>query len=434
MNSTRFLVVNAGTHPEPSHLAVGLLRAGARVTYATSASWPVDSLLMKVAGTSIGRKLPFARSLRRRCLPRGLGRQSVARIGGWAEAVFQVARIVRPSRYRRVLTWRNRVFTRRLAARIGRWPPFDAVIAQQTGALEVFEAAGSGSTRILTYPIAHHRWMLRELTNEATRNPSWRGSLQGNDFSPLELERLDREIDLADIVVVPSSFVLRTFVEFGISEEKIRIVPLGADASQLRTDTVAPRSPDRAQSGLRVLFAGQLTQRKGLSYMIQGFISAGLDDATLHLVGAPVGDVLENIPNRPDITISPSLPRNELGRELGRADVLVLASLAEGFPLVAIEAMSCGTPCVLSTSTFGEDVVTDGVDGVIVPPADSESIAKALRRLAADRKLLGQMSSAALSRAAEFTWDAYSARSSELVLELAHDASTSVDRQIRGPS
>lgn len=429
----RILVANAGTHPEPSHLAAGLLRAGASVTYATSASWPSDGIAVNFAGTPLGRRIPFLRELRRRRLPTALDRRVVVRVAGWAEAVFQLVRIAAPSQYRRALTWRTRAFSRRLARRIDRRQEFDVVVAQQTCALEAFEAAASSSKRILSYPIAHHRWMMRELSNEAARNPSWRGSLQGIDRDPQELERLDREIRMADLVFVPSMFVHRTFVEFGVPEQKLRIVPLGADVSELRLEGTDPTPSAPPRSGFRVLFAGQLTQRKGLSYTIEGFTSAGLDDATLQLVGAPVGDALDHIPKRPDITISPSVARKELGREYDRADVLVLASLAEGFPLVAIEAMSCGTPCVLSTSTFAEDVVTDGVDGLIVPPADSESIATALRTLAGDRELLTRMSSAARSRAGEFTWDAYAARSSALVLDLVAGGTGTVDRQIRGP-
>lgn len=423
----RVLVVNAGTHPEPSHLAAGLVRAGASVTYATSARWPGDSMAVKFAGTRAGRKIPFVRDLARRGLPSDLRRGVVVRVAGWAEAAFQVARIVAPSRYRRVLSWRTGVFTRRLARRLGRWPAFDVVVAQQTCALEVFEAVGATSRRVLCYPIAHHRWMLRELSNEAARNPGWRDSLQGIDRSPQELGRLDREIEIADLIVVPSTFVHRTFIEFGVPEQKLRVIPLGADVSELRPDGQDRPAQERPRSGLRVLFAGQLTQRKGLSYLIEGFSSAGLDDSTLHLIGAPVGDALGRIPKRHDISIAPSLPRSELGQEYERADVLVLASLAEGFPLVAIEAMSCGTPCVLSTSTFAEDVVTHGVDGLIVPPADSESIATALRTLAGDPELLTRMSSAARSRAAAFTWEAYAAQSTAMVLALVNGDPESAD-------
>lgn len=332
------------------------------------------------------------------------------------------------------MNWRTTTFSRRIAARLRRWPQFDVVVAQQTCALDVFQAAAPGSVRVLNYPIAHHRWMMRELANEAARNPGWRGSLQGNDFSAEELDRLDREIDLADIVLVASSFVKRTFVENGVPEGKIRVIPLGADVSELSATADPPADAHSPSRGLRVLFAGQLTQRKGLSYMLEGFLTANVEDSTLQLLGSPVGDVLDHIPQRPEIEIRDSVARSQLGRLYEDADVLMLVSLAEGFGLVAIEAMSCGTPCILSTSTFADDVVTDGVDGIILEPGDAESIAEALKALAADRPLLARMSAAARATAGEFTWDRYSAKASQLIRELAATGDRADERHPSGSS
>lgn len=389
---------------------------------------------MIVGRARLARRLPVLRELQRRALPSLLDRHVVVRIAGWAEAVFQGVRILAPVRYRRVMNWRTATFNRQVAARMRRWPTFDVVVAQQTCALDVFRAAAPGTVRVLNYPIAHHRWMMRELLEEAARNPDWKGSLQGNDFEPEELDRLDREIDLADIVLVASSFVKRTFVENGVPAGKIRVIPLGADVRELSYSADLSGGTPPSPRGLRVLFAGQLTQRKGLSYMLDGFLAAKLEGSTFQLLGSPVGDVLDHIPQRPEIEIRNSVARSELGRLYEQADVLMLTSLAEGFGLVAIEAMSCGTPCILSTSTFADDVVTDGVDGIILEPADATSIAAALNTLAADRPLLARMSAAAKARASEFTWERYSVNAAQLVHDLAGTGVNADDRRHSGPS
>jgi glycosyltransferase involved in cell wall biosynthesis len=413
----RVLVVNAGTHPEPAHLAAGLRALGIEITYATSATWPARSITMRFARSALGKRLPFVRQVARRALPAGLDNKSVTRLAGKAEAAFQVTRRVAPGRYQSALNRRTKNF-RRAAARLARRREYEIVVAQQSSALEVFEATPS-AVRILSYPIAHHRWMLRELASESDRNPLWRGSLQGNERSAEELAGLDREIDLADFVLVGSSFVKRTLVEEGIDESKIRILGLGANVDELGFIPGSDAKRSREVRGLQVIFAGQLTQRKGLSYLLEGFRLAAVAGSTLTLVGTPVGDALTRIPRQEDIHVLGSVPRSELGRILAAADVLVLPSLAEGFPLVAIEAMSCGTPCVLSSNTFAEDVITDWHDGVIVEPADPSAIATALRTLASDHALLEKMSLAARRRASGYTWERYSTKSAQLILRLA---------------
>ena len=71
-----------------------------------------------------------------------------------------------------------------------------------------------------------------------------------------------------------------------------------------------------------------------------------------------------------------------LWRELGEADILVAPSLAgESFGMVLIEAMASGTPPVASRIAGYSDVITDGRDGVLVPPADPQALAEELQLL-----------------------------------------------------
>lgn len=402
----RVLVVNAGTHPEPAHLAAGLIEREFEVTYATSATWTSDHLLVKLSRSRMGRRIPVLRDVARRVLPPAITKRELLRVGGLAEATFQAARRLNGRLYRNALLWRTAVFRERMSRRFASVEPFDAVIAQYTGALDVFEQAGDRTLKVLAYPIAHHRWVMRTMREEAERNPDWAGSLQGNDFTDEQLAALDREVELANFVLVPSTFVKRTFEEFGVTSDRILVQPLGADTDELfdsdnREMVRDPRNP------FRVLFVGQLTQRKGISYLVEGFHKAAVPESTLRFVGAPVGDIANRLAGYESVEVMPSTPRSALGNHYSWADVLVLPSLAEGFPLVAIEAMSCGTPCIVSASTFAHDVITDGVDGYVVPPADSDAIVHALRLMAGDRARVAALSESARKTASRFTWDRY---------------------------
>lgn len=93
--------------------------------------------------------------------------------------------------------------------------------------------------------------------------------------------------------------------------------------------------------------------------------------------------------------------------ELAKASVFVLSSRFEGLPMVMIEAMSHALPVVsFDCPTGPADVITDGVDGLLVPPEDIDALAAAMLRLVGDERLRASMGAAALRTAAGFGPDA----------------------------
>lgn len=92
-------------------------------------------------------------------------------------------------------------------------------------------------------------------------------------------------------------------------------------------------------------------------------------------------------------------------RELEQADVLCAPSLGgESFGMVLTEAFAAGTPTVASDIAGYRDVVRDGVNGVLVPPADVPALADALCNLWAQPQQLASMSLAAAADAERFAW------------------------------
>jgi glycosyltransferase involved in cell wall biosynthesis len=97
---------------------------------------------------------------------------------------------------------------------------------------------------------------------------------------------------------------------------------------------------------------------------------------------------------------------------MSHLDVLVLPSYAEPFGTVLAEAMAAGTPVVATTVGGLPEVVTDGVDGVLVPPGRPDALAEGVARVMAERNL---MSAAAAASASRFDANEYAARVETLI-------------------
>lgn len=412
----RILVTNGGTHPEPAHLAAALVRHGHDVTYLTSATAPADGRVALLA--RVLRSTPPGRLLARRLLPEGLNRGNVVvRAAHW-EALSQVVRRVAERRYSDVLDIRVRAFDR-AAGRVARRGNYDVVIGQQTGAARAFAASGPASTRVLLYPLVHHRWMERVMATELHENPRWAPFLQGSTTTPASERVAAEELSLADRILVASSLTRRSLEEAGIPPERVLVQPLGWDPREFAPGAIETASSEAGEvSGLRVLFVGQLNQRKGLSHLIEAV--ARVPGASLRLVGPGSVEAIALIAQvGPDVEVVGPRSKPQLSGEFARADVFVLPSLAEGFGLTAMEAMGHGVATVVSRHTFAEDVLTDGVDGFIVPPGDVGALTRVLTRLADDPALRRRVAAAGKLTADRHSWEAYGEGAATLV-EQAH--------------
>jgi glycosyltransferase involved in cell wall biosynthesis len=103
---------------------------------------------------------------------------------------------------------------------------------------------------------------------------------------------------------------------------------------------------------------------------------------------------------------------------MSRHDVLVLPSLHEGFGLVITEAMSQGLTVITTSHTAGPDLISDGIDGFIVPIRSAEAIEQKLVLLSHEKDRLRAMQEAARQKAQTFHWENYRRRLVELAREV----------------
>ena len=216
------------------------------------------------------------------------------------------------------------------------------------------------------------------------------------------LHRLDQESQLATSILVASQFTKNSLVENGIDSKKISILPYGVDS-----DRFPAKSNYNLQSGsLKILFLGQMVQRKGLSYLLKSLKALQNKRFELTIVGRGRIDyeLLAEYESFVDFKVVTGLSHKDLVDCFHSHDVLVLPSLIEGFGHVILEAMCSGLPVICTKNTAGTDLFITGNEGFIVPIRDSDIIASTLEELSKDKSKLKFMGKSAATTARSFTW------------------------------
>jgi len=127
---------------------------------------------------------------------------------------------------------------------------------------------------------------------------------------------------------------------------------------------------------------------------------------------------INQIDSNGNISLLGNLSISEIVDYYRLADVVIIPSLMEAVSLAAIEAMACGTP-VISTNVGGmPELISDGVNGLLVEPADPSKLAEAIIRLNDDKKLYDKLVRKSLATAERYSWD-YIAGKTEEIYKLA---------------
>jgi glycosyltransferase involved in cell wall biosynthesis len=319
----------------------------------------------------------------------------------------------------RALALHDYIVARRVKKLAGQ---IDIVHTWPDAALRTIKAAKElGITTVLERPNAHTRFAYEVVRKETERLGVTLPP--GDDYFYREdvLENEEKEFGLADFLLCPSDFVVRTFVEQGIPRGKLLRHQYGFDEKRFYPDN-EPRDPKR---GLTVLFVGVCAVRKGVHFALEAWLkSPAHRDGTFMIAGEFLPAYAEKIPSllsHPSVRVLGH--RNDVPDLMRKSDILVLPSLEEGFPLVVAEAMGSG--CVALVSDSCNELCRHMENGLVHHVGDVDALTQHITMLHQDRALLERLRATALRDAPGFTWTVAGSvllRAYQQVLESARKA------------
>lgn len=270
-------------------------------------------------------------------------------------------------------------------------------------------AKKAGKQATVELATAHVTASKKILGEELKLHPDWADSIDYLEFPAHYEKRLEQEPHLADVVISASKFTSQTLLDDGIAPSKIQLLPLGFELDHVAY-TPKDQQPDGriSKRPLRLLYAGTLTQRKGIKYALEALRMMPKGEVELHCIGGIQGSGKALEAYKGEYNFLGRISQYELFASYQNYDALILPTVFEGFGLVIVEAMAAGLPVITTAHSMGPDVINHGENGYLVPIRDINATAAAVASL---RSLTDEqywaMSAAARKSVLNFTWDVF---------------------------
>ncbi len=306
----------------------------------------------------------------------------------------------------------DRIVSRRIEKLAGE---IDIIHAWPVGALQTLKtAARLGIPTALERPNAHTRFAYEVVQRECERLGVSLPPRHEHAFKEDVLRKEEDEYLLADRLLCPSDFVVRTFIEKGFPQEKLVRHQYGFDEKQFYPDN----RPTKRGKGLNMLFVGVCAVRKGVHFALEAWLKSPAHHYGTFKI---VGDFLPSYFKKLSPMLSaPSVEvlgfRKDLPELMRKSDILVLPSIEEGSALVT--SAGRGSGCVLLVSDAAGAICEHNKNALVHPAGDVNRLMEHITMLHEDRTLLDRLGAASLEDISEITWRAAGVKLLEVYREI----------------
>jgi len=288
--------------------------------------------------------------------------------------------------------------------RIHKKSKIDLVHCWPSGAKETLKAARElGIKTVLERPNTHTHYAFEVVGQECARLGIRLPKSNPHAFDAYRLRCEEEEFELADRLLCPSEFVVKTFLDKGFRKEKLALHQRGFDPSRFSfSEDDSIRENNQPFS---MVFLGSCEPRKGLHYALDAWLgSKACRNGIFYICGNYVRGYRRLVADKlahPSVSEMGFL--NDVGSLLKKCHVLVLPSIEEGSAVVTYEARACG--CVLLVSEASGAVCEHMKNCLVHKPGDVATLRNHIDLLASDRKLFSRLRENSLASVNELTWE-----------------------------
>lgn len=213
------------------------------------------------------------------------------------------------------------------------------------------------------------------------------------------------ELKYVDHFFAPSQVVVNSLLFCGVDRNKIDVVPYGVNPDKFSFI----QKKGKPNKPLKLIYVGQISYRKGLHHLLKVMKEYSPNDVELILAGAfnQTNDLYRQYKNVSNISFLGFVTRDILAKAYQDADIFILPSLGEGMAMVILEALSTGTPVIVSNFTGGNDAIENLKNGIVYDGLSEEDLKSSITWYLNHKDAIPAMSKKARETALRYTWDIY---------------------------
>lgn len=272
-----------------------------------------------------------------------------------------------------------------------------------------------GIFSVYEQPSAHHLYLkenvlLSLLNKEEYFNLHFK-DLYHSDLSIRRNNRRDEEIKMASLIICNSTYVKRTLIHAGVSDNKILVFPLGFP--EVKKISIAEKA------SLKFIISGNLSYLKGTHHVLRVWRNNPEVFAKHELIcigtDSLSSEEWDSIPN--NVIKKARMNSEDYLALLSSSDVYILNTYSDGFGMVMSEAMANGLAVIATENSAAVDIIEDGLTGKVIPVGDEMKLLDTMKWMIENPSMVVNMRKAAQKYAAEHSWKKYRAELPKIILE-----------------